>query len=163
MRGRKAIGPNLWGKSPQVWQPVAEAMEEERKNFKRTSLRQKKGFSLVEIIISTFIAVIIISGIIYTYRASWDFVKEADEMAFARTLAISKLEELKGYTSTTLHSLNNTTFSDTLPNNEQITGVISVSSSEPPKVTITMQWGPSQARKTISISSILFRPIYEVD
>jgi hypothetical protein len=83
-------------------------------------------------------------------------------MATARTTAISKLEELKAYTPSQIRSFNNTTFTTTLANGETLTGTISVSSSDPPAVTVTMSWGSGSSAKTTSFSAILYRSVYEV-
>ncbi len=122
-----------------------------------------KGFSLLEVIISTLIAVVLISGLFLSYKASWDMIKESSEMATIRTTAISKLEELRAYTSSEIRSYNGTTFSTTVSTGETINGTITVSTTDPPLVTITMTWGSSSAPRSVSVSAILYRPLYEVE
>ncbi|MFN7181570.1 MAG: PilW family protein [Planctomycetota bacterium] len=125
-------------------------------------MRKKRGFSLIEVIIATFIAVILISGLFLSYRASWDMINESADIAVARTAIISKLEELKQYTYSQLLTYNNTTFTTTLANGEIMTGTITVSTDAPAKITIIMRWG-SPTPKTISGGAILFKPRYETE
>lgn len=122
-----------------------------------------KGFSLVEVIISTFIAAVLISGLFLSYKASWDMINESSEIAVIRTAAISKLEELRAYTPSQIRSYDGTTFSTTLANGDTINGTITVSTTEPSTVTITMSWGSASDPKSVSVSAILYRPIYEVE
>lgn len=123
----------------------------------------KEGFSLVEVIISTFIAVILISGLFLSYKASWDMINESSEIAAARTTAISKLEELRAYTTSKIRSYNGTNFSTTLANGDIMSGTITVSETDPPLVTITITWGTTSALKSITVSEIVYRPLYEVE
>lgn len=123
----------------------------------------EKGFSLVEVIISIFLAALLITGLFLSYKASWDMVAESSEIAVARTAATSKLEELRAYTPSQIRNYNGTNFSVTLSNGEIMRGTITVSSSDPPIVTITMNWGDTSSLKSITIAEMLYRPVYEVE
>ncbi len=126
-------------------------------------MRKKKGFSLIEVIISISIVVMLITGLFLSYKSSWDLINESADLAVARTAIISKLEELKQYHPSMIRTYNNTTFTTPLANGEIMTGRITISTTDPPLVSITMSWGLASSPKTVSASAIIYRPIYETE
>lgn len=127
--------------------------------YRRYFLRTRKGFSLVEVVLSLFVALALIT-ILLTASATLRTSRNSNLQVIATQIASRQIENLRNTDYASLPANGTTTFNDSnlskLPNSTA-TQTFSDYGTDIKQVTLQVSWQESGVNKNIKIDTLIYK------
>lgn len=119
----------------------------------------QKGFTLVEVLVATFIAALVIVGVTALFLNSVILNSEAKYNSIASEVAQDRIEALRNMTFTDVSDPTKSTETNTpvnnLPNGQRTTTLENSYGADIKKLTVTVNWTGRKGPRSISLTTLV--------